>query len=579
MTAYAISHPITPSRARDPRGPQRCLDRAVQVPPSDQSGKNTSKDSPDERWEAPMNAHVWRALAWSVAAAIGARVDVQVRLADPAVDGYDGLFISRPGVTVTDDHVELVELGIAVFRDQLGPANEVPPTIWSDLAAGRTSVAAIATPLAQRLASKASTPAPAHTTAAPRGVAAVLTQSALFGLDVDASPAARYVNHRPTLTNPGRHEYRAAFTSAIADIDAAPGPGCLEPLKYWLLTVDIDGAPYDLALIDTGGYVHFPDRSRSERLDLTKLDADLAGWEVLHLPADGGSLADRLAPLIRRHAEPESSVPAFGLPMVLSAFNRKERFFVFLHASGSDDSEALHAPSIGLSPRMRNQLSAAVGSEIPSGAFVATDYHLNWLYAACSGTQAPPPQARLSHTPDGPPRPTRLASSARHTSTAPKKTSTCSSPGSTRTAATSWPSRRRPTARGATPSGARSSTDSPPSKAQQLTSTSASCSLAQTNHANSPRRASRPGRSPTNCPQHRTGPDFLAPVCASKPHGAPRTEHHRPTETAGESPHHRHTDHPQRKGSPMTPSRQPSTRYPSICVPSLGRMICAYELV
>lgn len=339
-----------------------------------------------------MNAHVWRALAWSVAAAIGARVDVQVRLADPAVDGYDGLFISRPGVTVTDDHVELVELGIAVFRDQLGPANEVPPTIWSDLAAGRTSVAAIATPHAQRLASKASTPAPAHTTAAHRGVAAVLTQSALFGLDVDASPAARYVNHRPTLTNPGRHEYRAAFASAITDIDAAPGPGCLEPLKYWLLTVDIDGAPYDLALIDTDGYVHFPDRSRSKRLDLTKLDADLAGWEVLHLPADGGSLADRLAPLIRRHAQPESSVPAFGLPMVLSAFNRKERFFVFRHASGSDDSEALHAPSIGLSPRMRSQLSAAVGSEIPSGAFVATDYHLNWLYAALqwhAGTTTP----------------------------------------------------------------------------------------------------------------------------------------------------------------------------------------------
>jgi uncharacterized protein YbdZ (MbtH family) len=58
----------------------------------------------------------------------------------------------------------------------------------------------------------------------------------------------------------------------------------------------------------------------------------------------------------------------------LRAFNRKERFFVVAWALGN--------PSFALAESFRSGLGAALGLDVPSDAFAAMDYHLDWIYAA-----------------------------------------------------------------------------------------------------------------------------------------------------------------------------------------------------
>ena len=58
----------------------------------------------------------------------------------------------------------------------------------------------------------------------------------------------------------------------------------------------------------------------------------------------------------------------------LRSFNRKERFFLV--------GMALGTPTFGLSDDFRQRINAALGLEVPPDAFVAMDYHLDWIYAS-----------------------------------------------------------------------------------------------------------------------------------------------------------------------------------------------------
>ena len=58
----------------------------------------------------------------------------------------------------------------------------------------------------------------------------------------------------------------------------------------------------------------------------------------------------------------------------LESFNRKERFFLI--------GDALGTPHFQLSTDFRSRLSAAFGIQPPSSAFVAMDYHLDWIHAS-----------------------------------------------------------------------------------------------------------------------------------------------------------------------------------------------------
>ena len=58
----------------------------------------------------------------------------------------------------------------------------------------------------------------------------------------------------------------------------------------------------------------------------------------------------------------------------LRHFNRKERFFLVGWSLGNRDFR--------LSPDFRRSVSSAINLAVPSEAFVAMDYHLDWLYAS-----------------------------------------------------------------------------------------------------------------------------------------------------------------------------------------------------
>jgi hypothetical protein len=58
----------------------------------------------------------------------------------------------------------------------------------------------------------------------------------------------------------------------------------------------------------------------------------------------------------------------------LASLNRKERYYVVAWALGNSQ--------FSLCSDFREQLSSAVGLPIPADAYVAMDYHLDWLYAA-----------------------------------------------------------------------------------------------------------------------------------------------------------------------------------------------------
>lgn len=58
----------------------------------------------------------------------------------------------------------------------------------------------------------------------------------------------------------------------------------------------------------------------------------------------------------------------------LKSFNRKERFFLVGWALGNRDFR--------LSPAFRRELSSELELDIPGDAFVAMDYHLDWIFAS-----------------------------------------------------------------------------------------------------------------------------------------------------------------------------------------------------
>ena len=63
-----------------------------------------------------------------------------------------------------------------------------------------------------------------------------------------------------------------------------------------------------------------------------------------------------------------------SLMELLESFNRKERFFLI--------GDALGNRTFQLSTDFRARLSKAFGIEPPSSAFVAMDYHLDWIHAS-----------------------------------------------------------------------------------------------------------------------------------------------------------------------------------------------------
>lgn len=65
---------------------------------------------------------------------------------------------------------------------------------------------------------------------------------------------------------------------------------------------------------------------------------------------------------------------------ILESFNRKERFFLLAQALGHKSKEG--DAKFALDAEFRDELSRQLNIDIPCNAFVAMDYHLDWLHAS-----------------------------------------------------------------------------------------------------------------------------------------------------------------------------------------------------
>ena len=65
---------------------------------------------------------------------------------------------------------------------------------------------------------------------------------------------------------------------------------------------------------------------------------------------------------------------------ILESFNRKERFFLLAQALGHRSKEG--DANFKLDAKFREELCRKLGLDIPCDAFVAMDYHLDWLHAS-----------------------------------------------------------------------------------------------------------------------------------------------------------------------------------------------------
>lgn len=73
---------------------------------------------------------------------------------------------------------------------------------------------------------------------------------------------------------------------------------------------------------------------------------------------------------------------------LLKQFNRKERYFLIRQALGVEEFQ--------LSDKFRKELGCKIGVEIPCDAFVAMDYHLDWVAAALRIYKMCIPKDRIS---------------------------------------------------------------------------------------------------------------------------------------------------------------------------------------
>lgn len=75
---------------------------------------------------------------------------------------------------------------------------------------------------------------------------------------------------------------------------------------------------------------------------------------------------------------------------LLRSFNRKERFFLV--------GWALDNPGFTLGESFRLTLSRVLGADVPKDAYVAMDYHLDWIYGSVFLRDKPDRQAAFENT-------------------------------------------------------------------------------------------------------------------------------------------------------------------------------------
>lgn len=343
---------------------------------------------PERRGEAATlrrMAVMEEACSWLLAAELARRCGTRYRLlhTHPGGGQYDCLTFLPNGDVLP--RLDLNRTGRITLHH--GGEHEVigGDRPWVALACGAASVAG----LAEDITEHAGWPGePMKVAPLAAMVAAALRSAALFGLPwsarggriPSAGPGGDHI--QPELFEPYRRQLPVAFEEAVEFGE-----------RFWFLIDDHTGTP--LACFDQWGQVLRPGASA----------------EPIPEAAQAQVLADMLfAPLVARQvakAGPDR-VPGsgMGLPAVLSAFNRKERYYLFAGATGGLLQAEVHGASVALAEPFRAAIATSLGPpwQPPPHAWAATDYHLDWLHAALQwwgGATGPGRLDHLATTPAG----------------------------------------------------------------------------------------------------------------------------------------------------------------------------------
>ncbi len=298
-----------------------------------------SRESPAEDWSPPFVtcSADSQAACWAVAAALAKRLGPDYRFVKHYPTG-GSLYATLLFMTRDDDHGVILGLGSSIHRAGEQSGRLIDSAVWDELVDGRTSVATVVGQILEEAPSSQRR----HPWAEGIGLLAeIALDSALFGCDV-------WIDEVPE-TDAEFAQISAAFPGLVSSR--------VNREALWFVRDRDTGEP--LVCVDLNASEVF---TAADPKPAAVSDAALTWRSVLESRA--GRVRDT----------------RLGVSVVLSRFNRKERFFVAMDASGGDNEE-LHAPSLRLADDFRQKLAASIGMPVPAHAWATIDYHLNWLHA------------------------------------------------------------------------------------------------------------------------------------------------------------------------------------------------------
>lgn len=298
-------------------------------------------EPPADDWPTPFatcSGDV-QATCWAVAAALAKRLGPDYRFIKHYPTG-DSLYSTLLFATrhAPEDGV-IIGLGSSMHRFGEQPGKLVGADVWDELVDGRTSVSTVVDQVLRQIPSAGGR----HEWADGIGLLAEIARdSALLGCDV-------WIDEAPD-TDAEFAQVAAVFPAVVSSRQNREG--------LWFVRDRGTGEP--LVCVDLDASEVF---TAADPDPLPVPDAASKWWKVLEQRV--GRVRDT----------------RLGLPVFLSKFNCKERFFVVVDAVGGDHDE-LHEPSLRLTEAFRRKLEATIGMPVPAHAWASIDFHLNWLHAA-----------------------------------------------------------------------------------------------------------------------------------------------------------------------------------------------------
>lgn len=327
------------------------------------------------------------ACSWLLAAELARRCGprYQMRETHPGGGQYDCLSFIPAG---DGARVDLNRVG-RIHVHQGGSARVVgDEKTWQALAQGSVGVRA----MAHQVAVEAGWYQPRQALGTAPVVAAIavsVRSAALFGVpwrvqsgSLDSSGAAGG-GVRRDLFRPYEEQLEGGLERALA-----------VPERYWFLVSYPDQHP--VACFDQHGWLMQPGQEREELATVT--EAQQAAGDVVGPLVSGWIRAQQAS-------TPRGS--ALGLPAVLSAFNRKERYFLHAAATGGLGHAEVHGASVSLSEEFAGAVTSTLGESWrpPGHAWACTDFHLDWLHAGLQWWSGGTGPGRVDGLPTAPPLP------------------------------------------------------------------------------------------------------------------------------------------------------------------------------